>query len=97
MGERGRGIGCWDGSGTVVAVGDAVTLFRPGDDVYYAGSLIRPGAYAQYQLVDERIVGVTPASLTYAEAAAPPLTAITAWEALLASCGWGAMTAVRSW
>ena len=72
----------WDASGTVVAVGEDVTLFQPGDDVYYAGSLERPRTYAKYQLVDERIVGNKPMSLTHAEAAALPLTTITAWEAL---------------
>lgn len=72
----------WDASGTVVAVGEDVTLFEPGDDVYYAGSLERSGTYAKYQLVDERIVGDKPKSLSHAEAAALPLTTITAWEAL---------------
>ncbi|MGB4777299.1 zinc-binding alcohol dehydrogenase family protein [Microbacterium sp.] len=72
----------WDASGVVVAVGDEVTLFAPGDEVFYAGSLDRPGSYASRQLVDERIVGRKPATLTYAEAAALPLTGITAWEAL---------------
>ncbi|WP_236755849.1 alcohol dehydrogenase catalytic domain-containing protein [Actinomyces radicidentis] len=72
----------WDASGTVVAVGEDVTLFQPGDDVYYAGSLERSGTYAKYQLVDERIVGNKPKTLNHAEAAALPLTTITAWEAL---------------
>ena len=63
-------------------MGGDVTLFRPGDDVYYAGSLERSGTYAKYQLVDERIVGHKPKSLSHAEAAALPLTTITAWEAL---------------
>jgi zinc-binding alcohol dehydrogenase family protein len=72
----------WDAAGTVVAVGDEVTRFRPGDEVYYAGSLDRPGSYARRQLVDERIVGHKPTSLGFAEAAALPLTALTAWEAL---------------
>lgn len=72
----------WDAAGTVLRVGDQVTLFRPGDDVYYAGSLDRPGSNARHQLVDERIVARKPASLDHAEAAALPLTAITAWEAL---------------
>jgi zinc-binding alcohol dehydrogenase family protein len=77
----GRVLG-WDASGTVVAVGEDVTLFAPGDDVYYAGSLERSGSYTAYQLVDERIVGKKPQTLNYAEAAALPLTTITAWEAL---------------
>lgn len=72
----------WDAAGTVVRVGGEVTMFRPGDDVYYAGSIDRPGSYARLQLVDERLVAAKPASLSYAEAAALPLTALTAWEAL---------------
>jgi len=72
----------WDAAGTVEAVGPAVTLFRPGDEVFYAGALDRPGTNAAYHLVDERIVGRKPASLSWAEAAAIPLTAITAWETL---------------
>jgi NADPH:quinone reductase len=71
----------WDASGTVDAVGPEVTLFKVGDPVYYAGDLTRSGSYAQYQLVDERIVGHKPASLSHAEAAALPLTTITAYEA----------------
>ncbi|MBB4003094.1 zinc-binding alcohol dehydrogenase family protein [Aurantimonas endophytica] len=72
----------WDAAGVVEAVGSAVTLFHPGDAVYYAGALQRPGTNAEYHLVDERIVGRKPASLNDAEAAALPLTALTAWEAL---------------
>ncbi|MBL9050198.1 MAG: zinc-binding alcohol dehydrogenase family protein [Tabrizicola sp.] len=72
----------WDAVGEVVEVGPDVTRFRPGDQVYYAGSITRPGANAEFHLVDERIVGHKPASLSDAEAAALPLTAITAWEAL---------------
>jgi zinc-binding alcohol dehydrogenase family protein len=72
----------WDAAGVVEAVGSAVTLFQPGDAVYYAGALQRPGTNAQYHLVDERIVGRKAASLSDAEAAALPLTALTAWEAL---------------
>lgn len=72
----------WDAAGIVEATGDAVTLFKPGDTVYYAGSIVRPGSYAEYGLVDERIAGHKPASLGYADAAALPLTAITAWELL---------------
>ena len=80
-GQKDRVLG-WDAAGTVVAVGDEVTLFQPGDEVYYAGSLDRPGSYARQQLVDERIVARKPTSLDHAAAAALPLTAITAWEAL---------------
>lgn len=72
----------WDAVGRVVQVGEAVTRFKPGDEVFYAGSLIRPGANSEFHLVDERIVGPKPASLSNAEAAALPLTAITAWEML---------------
>jgi zinc-binding alcohol dehydrogenase family protein len=72
----------WDAVGTVEATGSAASLFRPGDAVFYAGALGRPGTDAEYHLVDERIVGRKPASLPVAEAAALPLTAITAWEAL---------------
>lgn len=72
----------WDAVGEVVEVGEAVTGFRPGDQVFYAGALDRPGANSEYHLVDERIVGHKPQSLSDAEAAALPLTAITAWEML---------------
>lgn len=72
----------WDAVGRVVAVGEAVEGFRVGDDVYYAGALTRPGVDAEFHLVDERIVARKPASLSDAEAAALPLTAITAWEML---------------
>ncbi|MBN9047254.1 MAG: zinc-binding alcohol dehydrogenase family protein [Rhizobiales bacterium] len=72
----------WDAAGVVVETGSAATLFKPGDAVFYAGSMTRPGAYAEFQAVDERIVGRKPKTLGWAEAAALPLTAITAWEAL---------------
>ena len=72
----------WDAAGVVTAVGDKVSLFSVGDRVYYAGDLTRSGSNAEYQLVDERIVGHMPASLSFAEAAALPLTTITAWEML---------------
>lgn len=72
----------WDAAGTVLAVGDQVTRFRPGDDVFYAGALDRPGSDADQQLVDERIVGPKPSTLDFPAAAALPLTGITAWEAL---------------
>jgi zinc-binding alcohol dehydrogenase family protein len=70
----------WDAAGVVTAVGDRVTLFKPGDTVWYAGDLTRSGSNAEYQLVDERITGRMPSSLSFAEAAALPLTTITAWE-----------------
>ncbi|MDQ0966168.1 NADPH2:quinone reductase [Flavobacterium sp. W4I14] len=72
----------WDATGTVEAVGEAVTFFKPGDAVYYAGDLTRSGSNAEYQLIDERIVGLKPSTLSNAEAAAMPLTALTAWESL---------------
>ena len=72
----------WDVAGVVEAVGADATLFRPGDAVFYAGSIVRPGGNAEFHLVDERIVGRKPESLSWAEAAALPLTTITAWEAL---------------
>jgi NADPH2:quinone reductase len=72
----------YDAAGTVVATGPGATLFKPGDDVFYAGDITRSGTNAEYHLVDERIVGRKPASLDWAQAAALPLTAITAWEAL---------------
>ena len=72
----------WDAAGVVEAVGEDVTLFRPGDEVWYAGDVTRSGSNTQFQLVDERIVAAKPKSLGFAEAAALPLTTITAWEAL---------------
>ncbi len=72
----------WDAAGIVTAAGPDVTLFRPGDEVFYAGAINRSGANSQLHLVDERIVGRKPATLGWAEAAAIPLTAITAWEAM---------------
>ncbi len=72
----------WDAAGVVEAVGSDVSLFKPGDDIYYAGDITRVGSNAEFQLVDERIVGRKPSSLSFAEAAALPLTSITAWETL---------------
>ena len=72
----------WDAASVVTAVGSNVCLFKPGDEVYYAGDVGRPGSYAQFQCVDERLVGHKPASIGFAEAAALPLTTITAWESL---------------
>jgi len=73
----------FDAAGVVESVGSEVKNFKPGDAVFYAGSISRPGTNSEYHLVDERIVGCKPASLSDAEAAALPLTAITAWEMLL--------------
>ncbi|PZU94557.1 MAG: zinc-binding alcohol dehydrogenase family protein [Chelatococcus sp.] len=72
----------WDAAGIVEAVGPEVTAFQPGDAVFYAGAIDRPGSNAELHLVDERIVGPKPKTLGFAEAAALPLTAITAWEML---------------
>lgn len=77
----------WDAVGVVKEVGEAVTLFQPGDEVWYAGALTRPGSNSEFQLVDERIVARKPASLDNAAAAALPLTAITAWEMLFDRLG----------
>ena len=77
----------WDASGVVEAVGQDVTLFKPGDEVYYAGDITRSGSNAEFQLVDERIVGHKPKSLNFAEAAALPLTTITAYEAFFDRLG----------
>ena len=81
------GVLGWDAAGIVRAVGPDVTLFKPGDRVWYAGDISRQGSNAELQLVDERIVGRMPARLGFAEAAALPLTAITAWELLFDRLG----------
>lgn len=73
----------WDAAGIVREVGQDVTMFKPGDRVWYAGSIDRPGSNAELQLVDERIVGPMPTSLDFAQAAALPLTSLTAWELML--------------
>ncbi|MDY0922692.1 zinc-binding alcohol dehydrogenase family protein [Leclercia sp. CFBP8987] len=85
-GDTPRVLG-WDAVGVVTAVGEAVTLFAPGDEVWYAGALGRAGSNSEYQLVDERIVALKPKSLDNAAAAAMPLTAITAWEMLFDRLG----------
>lgn len=72
----------WDAAGVVVEAGPEASLFKPGDEVFYAGSITRPGTYAEFHVVDERIVGRKPKTLGWAESAALPLTAITAWETL---------------
>lgn len=72
----------WDAAGIVEATGPECTIFKPGDQVYYAGDITRPGSNSEYQLVDERIVGRKPARLDFAEAAALPLTTLTAWEGI---------------
>ncbi|WP_042364835.1 zinc-binding alcohol dehydrogenase family protein [Streptacidiphilus neutrinimicus] len=85
-GEEPRVLG-WDASGTVVGVGADVELFEVGDEVFYAGALDRPGANSRFHTVDERLVGRKPATLTHAEAAALPLTSLTAWEGLFERLG----------
>lgn len=77
----------FDAAGTVVGVGDGVTLFREGDQVYYAGDVTRAGTNAEFQLVDERIVAKRPTSLDAASSAALPLTSLTAWESLFDRLG----------
>jgi zinc-binding alcohol dehydrogenase family protein len=77
----------WDAAGVVKATGPQCTLFKAGDAVYYAGSVIRPGSNSELQLVDERIVGRKPASMGFAEAAAMPLTTLTAWELMFDRMG----------
>lgn len=77
----------WDVAGVVEQVGADCTLFQPGDEVYYAGDITRSGGNSEFHLVDERIVGKKPASLDFAQAAALPLTTITAYEALFDRMG----------
>src|SRR5258708_38596 len=77
----------YDAAGVVDAVGPDVTLFKPGDEVFYAGSILRQGTNSEFHLVDERIVGRKPKTLSFAQAAALPLTSITAWELLFDRLG----------
>ena len=77
----------WDACGVVEAVGNNCTLFKPGDEVMYAGSIDRPGCYSELHCVDERITGKKPGTLSYAQAAALPLTSLTAWELLFERMG----------
>jgi zinc-binding alcohol dehydrogenase family protein len=77
----------WDAAGIVEAIGKSVTRFKVGDEVYYAGDLTRPGSNAQFQIVDERLVGRKPRSLPFEAAAALPLTTITAGESLFDRLG----------
>ncbi|EOZ6411811.1 zinc-binding alcohol dehydrogenase family protein [Cronobacter turicensis] len=72
----------WDASGVVTAIGRKVSGFKPGDEVYYAGDITRSGSNTSHQLIDSRIVGHKPRTLSWAAAAAIPLTALTAWEGL---------------
>ncbi len=77
----------WDAAGVVEAAGPQASLFKAGDEVFYAGTLNRPGSNAELQAVDERLVGRKPRSLSFAQAAALPLTAVTAWELLFDRLG----------
>lgn len=77
----------WDVAGVVREGGPSTQLFKPGDEVYYAGSINKPGANSEYHVVDERIVGHMPRKLSFAAAAALPLTTLTAWEGLFDQLG----------
>ncbi|WP_156040077.1 zinc-binding alcohol dehydrogenase family protein [Alicyclobacillus macrosporangiidus] len=85
--ESGTRVLGFDVAGVVEATGPECRLFRPGDAVYYAGDITRPGGFSEYHLVDERIVGRKPASLGFVEAAVLPLTGLTAWEGLFDRMG----------
>ncbi|AQQ52181.1 zinc-binding alcohol dehydrogenase family protein [Planococcus lenghuensis] len=76
-----------DAAGIVAEVGEDCSLFKPGDEVWYAGTNNRPGSQSEFQLVDERIVGKKPKSLDFAQAAALPLTSLTAYEAMFDRLG----------
>lgn len=82
------GVLGWDAVGLVRAVGSEVTLFKAGDRVWYAGAINRRGANAEQHLVDERIAAIAPTTLSDAQAAALPLTAITAWECSSTGSAW---------
>lgn len=86
-GEQTPTILGWDVAGIVAEAGPDCVLFKPGDEIYYAGSLVRPGCNSEFHLVDERIAGKKPKSLNFAQAAALPLTSLTAWEALYSRLG----------
>ncbi len=77
----------FDGAGVVKAIGPEVTMFHPGDEVWYSGTILRPGTNMELHLVDERIVGPKPKSLDFSQAAAMPLTTMTAWELLFDRLG----------
>ena len=77
----------FDAAGVVDSVGSGVTLFQPGDEVFYAGAMDRPGTNCELHLVDERIAGRKPTTLSFSQAAALPLTSITAWELLFDRLG----------
>jgi len=77
----------WDCAGVVESIGEQCSLFKPGDEVYYAGDVTQPGCNSEYHLVDERLVGTKPSTLSFEDAAAMPLTTITAWEAMFERMG----------
>lgn len=77
----------WDAAGVVESVGEDVTMFKAGDKVWYAGAIDRSGTNAEYHLVDERIVSKMPNTSSFIQAAAMPLTSITAWELLFERLG----------
>ena len=85
-GDAPRQLG-WDGAGVVAAVGEGTRRFRPGDGVFFAGAIDRPGCNAEAVLVEEALVGRAPAGLSWAEAASVPLTGLAAWEALFERLG----------
>ena len=72
----------WDAAGVIEAIGPDVSLFNVGDEVFYAGSFVEPGCNSEFHIVDERIVGNKPKTLDFVQAAALPLTSITAWESM---------------
>ena len=72
----------WDATGVVVETGEDVSMFKKGDEVYYSGDINKPGCYAEFQLIDERIVAHKPSNLDWSESAALPLTSLTAWECI---------------
>jgi NADPH2:quinone reductase len=84
--EGARVLG-WDAAGIVRGVGSGVTLFSPGDEVAYSGTITRPGSNQEFHLIDERLVGRKPRSFDWAESAALPLTGVTAWEMLFDRLG----------
>lgn len=86
----------WDASGEVVATGKDVSRFKPGDEIWYAGQIDRPGSNAEFQCVDERIVSLKPQGLDHIQAAALPLTGLTAWECLFDRLGYDDVTSANN-
>lgn len=77
----------WDAAGIVMETGREVRRFRAGDAVYFAGDITRAGANSELCIVDERLAGAKPRTLDFAQAAAMPLTLLTAYEALFQRMG----------